>query len=430
MPVSSYVGPEVEVLRRNGIDSTVRLPGSKSYTNRQIAISALADEPSVLVNALLSDDTRYLAAAVEALGAVRVVEDEDCAGLTVDTVSWPPRAPSEPIFMGNAGTGVRVMLTLAGFARGRVVVTGNERMRQRPMGDLLAALRQVGIDAQSLERAGSPPIAIVGSAELGGSTSISGAVSSQFITSLLLCSVRFEHGLDLTVLDDPVSRPYLDMTIAAMAERGVTVEREGYRHFSVAPGQSYTGGRVPIEPDASNMSYFLGAAAILGGRVLVEGIGSSSVQGDTGLVGVFERMGCSAHWEPGSVRLDGAPLHGIEVDMSTMPDVAPTLAVVAAFAEGTTSITGIGTLRDKECDRIRATTTELRKMGVIVDEHDDAMDVHGGEPHGAEIDTYDDHRMAMSFAMAGLAVDGVTIRDPGCVAKSFPTFWTVLDGLG
>jgi 3-phosphoshikimate 1-carboxyvinyltransferase len=219
------------------------------------------------------------------------------------------------------------------------------------------------------------------------------------------------------------------MTLATLAANGIKVHRDGYRQFTVPAGQSYPGGAATVEPDASGMSYFLAAAAILGGRVTIPGIGADSHQGDVGLVDVLVRMGAHAEVTDSSVTLKGGPLRGIDVDMEAMPDVVPTLAIVAAFAEGNTHITNIASLRIKECDRIAAVTTELRKMGVTVDEYDDAMTIHGGTPHGAVIDTYDDHRIAMSFAIAGLRTGNVVIKDPGCVAKSFPTFWRTLDSL-
>jgi 3-phosphoshikimate 1-carboxyvinyltransferase len=232
------------------------------------------------------------------------------------------------------------------------------------------------------------------------------------------------------VIDDLLSKPYVDMTVSALAAQGVTVGRDGYTWFSVAAGQPYPGGDIDVEPDASGMSYFLAAAAVLGGQVTIPGIGADSVQGDTALVGALAEMGCTTEVGADRITLSGGDLRGIEIDMTNMPDVVPTLAIVAAYAEGRTHITGIGNLRLKECDRIDAVSTELRKMGVAVDTTVDTLTVHGGaEPHGARIETYDDHRIAMSFAIAGLRTPGVVIEDPGCVVKSFPTFWRKLDGL-
>ncbi len=255
-------------------------------------------------------------------------------------------------------------------------------------------------------------------------------MSSQFTSSLLISSAGTELGLELVVDGDPVSKPYIDMTIAAMAAAGVPLWRSGYERYAVPGAARYRGGDITVEPDASGMSYFLAAAAITGGRVTIPGINSDSVQGDVGLVTAFADMGCSTSSDPTGTTLTGGPLTGIDIDMSNMPDVAPTLAVVSAYARGTTHITGIGNLRVKECDRIDAVSTELRKMGVSVDTTEDTMTVHGGgEPQGAVIDTYDDHRIAMAFAVAGLRTPGVIIRDPACVTKSFPDFWDRFESL-
>jgi 3-phosphoshikimate 1-carboxyvinyltransferase len=285
------------------------------------------------------------------------------------------------------------------------------------------------VPAVAVRGNGSPPIRVTGGGFRGGATRISGAVSSQFTSSLLISGVLAERGLELELVDDLISKPYVEMTIAALAEMGVRVERDGYRRFAVPAGQAFRGGRVEVEPDASGMSYLLAAAAVLGGRVTIPGIGAGSHQGDVGLVDALVAMGARAEVTDRSITLRGGELHGIDIDMENMPDVVPTLAIVAAFAEGRTHISNIASLRVKECDRIAAVTTELRKLGIEVEEFPDAMTITGGTPHGAVIDTYDDHRIAMTFAIAGLRTPGVVIRDPGCVAKSFPTFWQTLDSL-
>lgn len=297
------------------------------------------------------------------------------------------------------------------------------------MGDLLAALPPLGVQATSVHGNGCPPIRVVGGSFHGGATTISGRVSSQFTSSLVINAIRAKADTVITIVDELIYKPYVEMTLAALAEMGVAVQRDGYRRFAIRSGQCPRGGHVTVEPDASGMSYFLAAAAILGGRVTIPGIGAGSTQGDVRLVQALERMGCQADTTTDSIRLKGGALRGIDVDMEAMPDVVPTLAIVAAFAEGITRITNIASLRIKECDRIAAVTTELRKMGITVEEFPDAMHITGGRPHGATIDTYDDHRMAMSFAIAGLRTGGVIINEPGCVAKSFPTFWRVLDTL-
>lgn len=405
----------------------VRVLGSKSYTNRHIALAALSGEQTVINGALLSDDTVYLARAVEAFGHVSVEIDEATAAIRVTPTGQPMTAPDKEIFVGGAGTPLRFLISMAGHASGTTVITGNARMQERPMGDLLAALPALGVEAVSVRGNGSPPIRVTGGSFRGGATRISGAVSSQFISSLLVNSVLAAEDTEVTIIDDLISKPYVEMTIAALAEVGVRVERDGYHRFTVPAGQQIRGGQVTVEPDASGMSYFLVAAAILGGQVTIPGIGAGSHQGDVHLVEVLERMGCGAEIGERSVTLTGGRLHGIDVDMESMPDVVPSLAIAAAYAEGVTRITNIASLRVKECDRIAAVTAELRKMGIEVEELPDAMYITGGIPHGAVIDTYDDHRIAMCFAIAGLRTEGVVIKEPGCVAKSFPTFWQTLD---
>ncbi|MCX5316136.1 3-phosphoshikimate 1-carboxyvinyltransferase [Streptomyces sp. NBC_00154] len=407
----------------------VKVLGSKSYSNRYLAIAALSGQATTIEGALVCDDTQYLANALRQFGHVSVDVDAAAERITVTPTGEPMRGPAEEVYVGAAGTPIRFLIAMAGHADGTTVLTGTKRMQERPMGSLLDALPGLGVTAEAVRGNGSPPIKVTGPSFRGGSTRISGAVSSQFTSSLLINATRAEQDTEVVITDDLVSKPYVEMTIAALAEMGVTVKREGYTRFTVAAGQKLRGGTVTVEPDASGMSYFLAAAAVLGGTVTIPGIGKDSKQGDVGLVEALVRMGCTAEVTDTSITLSGGDLHGIDIDMEAMPDVVPTLAVVAAFAQGTTHISNIASLRIKECDRIAAVTTELRKMGITVEEHPDAMTITGGTPKGAVIDTYDDHRIAMCFAIAGLRTEGVVIKDPGCVAKSFPTFWKTLDSL-
>lgn len=429
-PTSILELPEFGIVPLKEVDVTVSVVGSKSYTNRFLAIAGLCPEQTVLRNALHAQDTLLLADALRAFGHVEVVTDSASKQITVTPNDRAMRAPDSEIDMGNAGTPIRLLLSMAAFARGRTVLTGNTRMRERPMGHLLDALSLLGVDVRALKGNGSPPIAIVGPTLQGGSTRVNGTVSSQFTSSLLISAPVCPKGMGLEIVGDLVSKPYVDMTINAMRHTGIEVERSGYSAFSVPGGQRYRGGVITVEPDASGMSYFLAAAAILGGRVTIAGIGLDSLQGDVGLVEALTDMGCTSRTDDGGITMEGGALSGIDIDMTNMPDVVPTLAVVAAYARGRTHITGIGNLRFKECDRIEAVRTELGKMGVTVDTTEDTMTVHGGvEPKGAIIDTYDDHRIAMAFAIAGLRTPGVVIRDPACVTKSFPDFWERFESL-
>lgn len=419
---------ERTVIPLRELDHRVRVPGSKSYTNRHLAIASLCGQQTVIDAALISDDTLHFAAALRSFGHVEVEVDEPAARVTVTPTGQPMVAPDHDVHLAGAGTPLRFLISLAAFAQGTTVVTGNARMQERPMGDLLAALRPLGVHAEAVRGNGCPPVRINGSLS-GGTTQVSGAVSSQFTSSLIISAVGAADDTQIVLTDELISKPYVDMTVAALADRGVTVERDGYARFDVAAGQELQGGHVSVEPDASGMSYFLAAAAVLGGRVTIAGIGAGSLQGDKGLVDVLVSMGCQAEVGPDSTTLTGGELHGIDIDMGSIPDVVPTLAVVAALARGSTRITNIGSLRVKECDRIAAVATELAKMGITVEEYPDAMVIRGGIPHGARIDTYDDHRIAMAFAIAGLRTEDVRIMNPGCVAKSFPGFWQTLDGL-
>lgn len=430
-PKSPVLGlSEYEVTPVKSVDATVRVLGSKSYTNRHLAMAGLSADPTTLHNALLSQDTLLLADALRAFGHVDIAIDEATNTVTVTPNGKKMAAPAEPVHMGNAGTPIRLLITMAALAEGRTVLTGSERMQERPMGHLLEALAPLGVTAVAVKGNDSPPIEVEGPLN-GGRTDIHGTVSSQFTTSLLLSAPYAREDVEVHLRSELLSKPYVDMTVAALKRAGVTVERRGYEWFRVAAGQRYRGGDVTVEPDASGMSYFLAAAAVLDGRVTVPGIDGTSVQGDVGLVDALVRMGCRADTSSGSITLEhGGSLKGIDIDMSDMPDVVPTLAVVAAYGQGTTHITGIGNLRFKECDRIDAVSTELTKMGVTVRTTADTMTVEGGRPRGAVIDTYDDHRIAMAFAVAGLRTPGVVIRDPGCVTKSFPTFWERLADLG
>jgi len=419
--------PQVTVRPAACIDHDVIVPGSKSYTNRYLAIGSLASRQTRIQNALISDDTVFFARAIGSFGHVSAEIDESASRITISPTGRPMRAPAEEIFVGGAGAPLRFLIAMAGHADGTTTINGNRRMQERPMADLVSALPALGVEAETVRGNGSPPVRVVGGDFRGGRTSISGATSSQFTSSLLLNAAAAQDSVEINIVDDLVSKPDVDMTIDAMADQGVCVERDGYRKFTVPSGQSYRGGEISVEPDASGMSYFLCAAAILGCRVTIPGIGAGSRQGDIGLVDVLVRMGCSADVRRDSISIKGGQLRGIDVDMKSMPDVVPSLVVVAAFAAGRTHISNIASLRVKDCDRIAAMTAQLRKMGISVDEYPDAMTITGGIPRPATIDTYDDHRIAMSFAIAGLRTKGVVIRDPGCVGKSFPKFWQTLD---
>jgi 3-phosphoshikimate 1-carboxyvinyltransferase len=324
---------------------------------------------------------------------------------------------------------MRLLTAVAVLAPGRSVLTGTPRMSQRPLQGLLDALAQCGASVRSQRANGCPPVEIVGAGFKGGSVELDCHVSSQFLSALLLIGPYGSEALLIDVTRGPVSRPYIDMTLAVMARMGVAVHREGYRRFSVSGGGRYRGGEQVVEADCSQAGYFWAAAAIDGARILVKGIRRDSLQGDVRFVDVLARMGCRVTEAPDGLTVRGGPLRGVTVDMGHMPDLVPTLAVVAAHADGTTVMHNIAHLRAKESDRLAATAAELAKMGIETRATAETLTVRGGCPHGAVIDTYDDHRMAMSFALAGLRTPGVLIRGEQCVEKSFPEFWKVFNAL-
>jgi 3-phosphoshikimate 1-carboxyvinyltransferase len=413
---------------KHPLEATVTMPGSKSYTQRALVLAALAEGKSVLRNPLVAEDTSHLIAALRLLGADILSRNGD---LFVTGTGGRLANPGREIYLGNNGTAMRILTGLVSIGRGTFTLTGDQRLRERPIEPLLAALRSLGIDARSLSREGYPPVVIRTSGLQGGKVTLRDIESSQYISALLLCA-PYGTGDTLIELEGRVpSLPYVDMTIEAMKQFGVDVQRDTARSYLVKSGQRYRGIRYRIEGDASSASYFFLAAAICQGKVSVENINPRSLQGDIGFLSLLETLGCSVIWEKNRVELAGRELHGGDrvFDLGDMPDMVPTLAVLAALRPGRTVIENVAHLRLKESDRLSALATELGKTGIPVEERKDGLIITGGQPHGAEIETYNDHRIAMSFAVLGLAVPGMSIRNPACVSKSFPGFWGELEKL-
>ena len=404
----------------------VSVPGSKSYTHRTLIAAALSDGLCTVRNPLRSQDTLLTLGALEKMGAG--VEDRQ-ATIVIQGLNGQLKPCAEPIYLANSGTSMRLLAGVAALGQGTYTLTGTPRMYHRPIGHLLEALNRLGIHARATEKKGCPPVEIPGGQATGGETTINCSVSSQFLSALLLMAPCTPRGLSITVSHGPVSRPYIDMTVDILNRFGVRVQRDDYHRFAIDGGQGYRAGDYAVEPDASQAGYFWGAAAITGGSVTVKGVTDASSQGDVGLAEVFGRMGCQVERDADGITVTGGKLRAVSVDMADMPDMVPTLAVVAAFAQGATVIENVAHLKAKESDRLAATCTELQKMGIDAVAESDRLVVTGGKPKGAEIQTYDDHRIAMSFAMAGMAVPGVSILDPHCVEKSFPEFWQVWDSL-
>ncbi len=404
------------------LDMDVDLPGSKSLTNRTLVVAGLADGVSVLHNLGLSDDTRAMIGALEAFG---VVVELDGTTATVHGAGGDLRRPHDPIDANMSGTTARFVAPMLLCSDGGQL-TAHPQMLGRPMGPLLDAMRSLGglVDGDAL------PIDVGSVGAIGDRVTIPADVSSQFISGLLLVAPALPNGLELTLDGTVVSRPYIEMTRSVMKRFGADVEWSDTNVLRVAPG-GYAGTEYVVEPDASTASYPLAAAAIVGGRVCVRGLGSDSAQGDVGFADVLRRMGVDVRVAPDHIEVRGSgTLQAIDVDLGPMSDTAPTFAALAARADGVSSVTGIGFIRTtKESDRLAASVAELNRLGVQATIDDDGFTVVGGPHHHAEVETYEDHRMAMSMALLGLADTPVTILDPGCVAKTFPGYFDMLDQL-
>ncbi|HEX7377288.1 MAG TPA: 3-phosphoshikimate 1-carboxyvinyltransferase [Pirellulales bacterium] len=417
----------IAITPRGPIHATVRPPGSKSVTNRALVCAALAEGPSVLQGALDSEDTQVMIEALTQLG-IGVVPRWAEAAVEVQGRGGAIAANSGQLYVANSGTTVRFLAALVSLANGVFQLDGSPRMRQRPIGDLVESLRQLGVDAQAESLGDCPPVTIRAAGLRGGQATVRGDVSSQFLSGLLLAAPYARTPVTLVVEGELVSRPYVSMTLAVMKAFGIETECREMREFHVPRGQ-YRGRLYAIEPDASAASYFFAAAAITGGEVTVEGVSAESLQGDVRFVDVLKQMGCRVAFGADRVTVAGGKLQGLHVDMNAISDTVQTLAAVALFAEGPTSITGVAHIRHKETDRIAALATELRKLGAIVEEWPDGLSITPAPLRAAAIDTYQDHRMAMSFALVGLRQPGVVINDPGCTAKTYPNFWRDLENL-
>jgi len=423
--------PSILIQPRGALDAVIRPPGSKSITNRALVCAALAAGRSTLTGALDSDDTRVMVECLRRLG-IAVEHDAAAGTLVVDGCGGRIPAREAELFVGNSGTTVRFLTALVTLGQGVYRLDGVPRMRERPIEDQLEALRQLGARVTCELGTGCPPVRVDAAGLPGGKARVRGDVSSQFLSGLLMAAPCALRDVELTVEGTLVSQPYIHMTLAVMRSFGVEIEAaEDLSRFVIHGARRYEARTYDIEPDASAASYFLGAAAIAGGRVTVEGLSRKSLQGDVAFTDVLAQMGCRVEYddERNRTTVFGGPLRGIEVNMNAISDTVQTLGAVALFAEGPTTITGVGHIRHKETDRIGALATELRKLGAAVDELADGLRITPGVLQGAAIDTYDDHRMAMSLALVGLRVPGVRINDPGCTAKTYPGFFGDLAGL-
>jgi 3-phosphoshikimate 1-carboxyvinyltransferase len=409
----------------------VRPPGSKSLTNRALVCGALAWGESLLTGVLDSEDTRVMAAGLGALG-IQVEADWQAAEVRIEGCGGAIPATTATIDSAASGTTMRFLAAICGLGTGTYRLDGTPRMRQRPINDLLDALRALGVEATAESPGGCPPVVIRSGGIRGGRARVRGGTSSQFASGLALAAPCMAAGLELEFEGRLVSLPYLAMTRQVIEAFGGRCLVEGERVWRIPPG-GYRGRRYAIEPDASAASYFTAAAAITGGEVRIDGLGRESLQGDIGFCDALGRMGCEIRWEADAVTVSGRASRGIEIDMNAISDTVPTLAVVALFADGPTAIRNVAHVRDKETDRISDLVRELRRLGAEIEERPDGLTVWPGGVAGplqpARIRTYDDHRMAMSLALAGLRVTGVEIEDPACVGKTFPGYWRMLGEL-
>lgn len=413
---------------RRIISQEITVPGSKSISHRMLICAALSNGCSVISNLLDSEDIQLTTACLSHMGAkITVLPDKrvQVRGFGNQVCAW-----DKPIYLGNSGTSMRLLAGIAALGKTPYILTGDKRMCERPMKELLDALNQIGIEAASPNKEGTPPVTICGSMKKPGSkVTLDCSKSSQYLSALLMAGALFDSGLDIDTGTTPVSFPYVKLTMDIMKQFGVTVSPSGSCQFHVPGGQQYQPGEYFVEPDLSNAGYFWAIGAVTGQMMDVKNISSKSLQGDLAQVEIFEQMGCTIDRSHDRIGVRGSCLCGIDVDMSDTPDAVPAIAVVASFAKGTTRIRNIGHLREKECDRIDAVVGQLVKMGISAKQGEDWIEVTGGSHQPARIETFNDHRIAMAFSIPGLLVEGIEIENEMCVAKSFPTYWDLFDHL-
>jgi 3-phosphoshikimate 1-carboxyvinyltransferase len=417
---------EIEPIER--LDAAVRIPGSKSVTQRAMVVAALAEGESSLREVLLAEDTRILAEALQTLGAdIRTAGTE----MIVRGNGGRLARPDREIHLGNNGTAMRLLAAVVSIGKGPFVLTGDRRLRERPMQPLLAALTGQGAEIRTEGGKGYPPVTIRGGPLRGGEVVLRDIESSQYVSALLIASPFAARDTTIVLQGKIPSLPYVALTVETMEAFGVTVAADGAGRYAVKSGQRYRGREYRVEGDASSASYFFLAAALLKGRIRVENVAPRTSQGDIGFLDILERLGCTVLRGEDHIVVEGGVLPAGEMtfDLGDMPDMAPTLAALLALRPGRSVIRNVAHLRLKESDRLAVLVNELRKTGVAAEELADGISVEGGSPRGAEIETYNDHRIAMSFAVLGLAVPGMRIGGEACVGKSFPGFWTALEGL-
>lgn len=413
------------------IHGEINLPGSKSLSNRALLLAALAKGTTTITNLLDSDDIRHMLTALKELGVQYTLSEDKTTCEVVGNAGPLNTNEDVELFLGNAGTAMRPLCAALCLGSGTFDLTGEPRMSERPIDALVDTLRQTGCQIEYLTLEGFPPLRIHAKGISGGEVSIDGSISSQFLTAILMAAPLAKEDLTIRITGELVSKPYIDITLHIMQQFGIEVENQDYQVFHVKGNSTYQSpGRFLVEGDASSASYFLAAGAIKGGRVVVTGIGKNSIQGDIQFAKVLEDMGASIEWGEEYIAVEKGDLIGVDQDMNHIPDAAMTIATAALFAKGPTSIRNVYNWRVKETDRLFAMATELRKLGVEVEEGEDYITVTPATTlKHAAIDTYNDHRIAMCFSLVALSDTPVTINDPGCTAKTFPDYFTKLNSI-
>lgn len=413
------------------VQGEVTLPGSKSLSNRILLLAAVAQGQTRISNLLDSDDVRHMLNALGQLDVGLALSANKTECLVTGRSGPLTHTDALTLFLGNAGTAMRPLCAMLCAGQGQFTLTGEPRMSERPIADLVDCLRACGAKIDYLENDGFPPLTVNASGLNGGTVHIKGNISSQFLTAMLMAAPFCKTDLEIVVDGDLVSKPYILITLDVMARFGVQVENHDYQRFVIPAGQDYVSpGDIMVEGDASSASYFLAAAAIAGGSVRVHGSGSTSVQGDARFAEVLEQMGAKVIWGDTWIEVSRGTLKGVDVDLNHIPDAAMTIATTALFAQGPTTIRNIYNWRVKETDRLSAMSTELRKLGATVEEGEDYLSIIPPQKiTSAAIDTYDDHRMAMCFSLAAFGDSPITINDPGCTAKTFPTYFDLFGKL-
>lgn len=406
-------------------EQSISIPGSKSISHRMLICAALCNGTSCIQNLLESEDTKYTMTALCCMGAeISPIKNGD---YNVKGFGGNPYPFDQDIYLGNSGTSMRLLAGVAAIGTSPYCLTGDRRMCTRPMKSIIDALTLLGIQAESPTDQGYPPVYICGGTKKSGKITLDCSLSSQYLSSLLMVGIFMKKGLEIQLQGNPVSSPYIDLTLDVMKQFKVEAHKIRPDYYKVPPNQQYNPGTFSIEPDLSNAGYFWAIGAVTGTMIYVNNISKNSLQGDLKQIQILEQMGCKISIENNKIGVCGTELKGIDIDMSDTPDAVPAIAIVACFAKGKTRIHNIKHLREKESDRINVLSTQLTKMGINVKQGEDYLEIEGGRPEGAKIETFKDHRIAMAFSIPGLIIPGMEIENPACVKKSFPGYWEIFD---